>query len=330
MSRQRPLPPELSHYANLHDLTWRGSGEWSAACPHCGGSDRVGSGRSDRFRLFAAGGGHNARVWCRRCGFFEWADQDARPDPARIAQARELQAAYAQAEELRVARLIERLREETAWQVWHAAMSHQQRAMWHEQGIIDHMIDYYSLGYNPEYTYRHDGHQYHSPTMTIPHYQEGWELVNVQHRLIKPANGAGKYRQTAGLPAAMFRTEPDDPLRGAVLVVEGAKKAIVTYTHLGTKPIGFPMQIVAVPSKTPGHDLLGQLANCEPVYLVLDPDAYTAVKGKGRPAVNRLAELLGRERVRVVKLPCKPDDLLTRYKGTAEDLRHFLKQAVSV
>lgn len=328
MSRQRPLPPELSHYANLHDLTWRGSGEWSAACPHCGGTEHV-SGRSDRFRLFAAGGGHNARVWCRRCGFFEWADQDERPDPVKIAQARKLQATYAQAEAERIAAKVQALQEAAYWRGWHDAMSQQQRALWHEQGIIDFMIDYYSLGFCPDHRYQHEGRQYHSPTMTIPHYREGWELANVQHRLLLPADGAGKYRQMAGLPAAMFRTEPDEALSGAVLVVEGAKKAIVTYTHLGPRPLGFNMQIVGVPSKTPGGEMLGQLVDCEPVYLALDPDAYTAVKGTGRPAINRLAELLGRERVRVVKLPCKPDDLLTRYKGTAEDLRHFLRQAVS-
>lgn len=320
MSRQRPLPPELSHYANLPDLAYYGGGEWGSSCPHCAGSDRVGSGRSDRFRLFAAAGGHNARVWCRRCGFFEWADQDERPDPVKIAQARELQASYAQAEAERIAAKVQALQEAAYWRGWHDAMSQQQRALWNQQGIIDFAIDYYSLGYNPSYTYQHDGREYSTPTMTIPHHREGWELVNVQHRLLKPAQGAGKYRQMAGLPAAMFRTEPDEPLRGAVLVVEGAKKAIVVYTNLGMKPLGFPMQIVAVPSKTPGREMLQQLVDCEPIYLALDPDAYDG-------SAQRVGERLGCERVRYVHFPAKPDDLIVQYGLSAQDLKKYLTRA---
>lgn len=228
-------------------------------------------------------------------------------------------------EEARLQSKIKALQEAAYWQGWHDAMNQQQRELWHRQGIIDYFIDYYKLGYCPDYTYNHNGQMWHSPSMTIPHYEGDWRLINIQHRLLDPVDGAGKYRQMAGLPASMFRTEPEQELTGPALVVEGAKKAIVTYTHVGPDIQGVRAAFVAVTSKTPSADMLAELADCEPVYLALDPDAYI---GKGTPAINRVVKKLGRERVRLVKLPVKPDDFFTMYGGTAEDFRPFLRQAI--
>jgi hypothetical protein len=124
-------------------------------------------------------------------------------------------------------------------------------------------------------------------------------------------------------------TEPDEPLTGKVLIVEGAKKGIVTYTNIGTKP---GLNVIAVPSKTPADDMLGMLKDCDLVYLALDPDAYEPVRSKtGKitaPAVNRVASKLGRERVIIVKLPCKPDDLFTEYGGDKDDFMAFVNQGI--
>ncbi|MGB2827673.1 MAG: hypothetical protein WBC50_05705, partial [Dehalococcoidales bacterium] len=66
---------------------------------------------------------------------------------------------------------------------------------------------------------------------------------------------------------------------------------------------------------------------------MLDPDAYATGKAKDgrtiKPAANNIAGRLGRERVKVVKLPVKPDDLFTVYRGRAEDMHEFIRQAVS-
>jgi len=326
--KDSPLPHELQRFSGLADLAFRGGGEWSASCPHCGGAGRGRDEPSDRFRLFARSGKDNARVWCRRCGYFEWADQNEKQDEAQLQRVNEERAKLAQREERRLRSKIEALQQAAYWRGWHDAMTDQQRAMWRAQGVIDFNIDYYKLGYCPDYVYNHAGDQYHSASMTIPHYGEGWQLVNIQHRLLAPVAGAGRYRQMSGLPASMFRTEPGEKLAGAVLVVEGAKKAIVTYTHLGLKPLGRQMLIVGVTSKAPSKEMLAELANCEPVYLALDPDAYLS-NDRSAPAVNRVANRMGRERVRIVKLPCKPDDMLTMYGGTGEDLIAFLKVATA-
>jgi hypothetical protein len=138
-----------------------------------------------------------------------------------------------------------------------------------------------------------------------------------------------KYRQMAGVPAAMFLTEPDEPLIGGVLVVEGAKKGIVTYSHIDTK---LNLTVVAIPSKTPSADMLEMLNKADPVYLALDPDAYWPTVSKdGRvtsPNINKIALKLNRERVIIVKLPCKPDDLFVEYGGDTADLTHFIKQGI--
>ena len=322
--RQRALPPELAaKWGTLPHLQYAGSGEWSAACPQCGEWGHVGNDAPDRFRLFAADSKGNARGWCRRCGHFEWADEGSDtvgPSPEAIAAAEAERTRLAKLELLRQQEKIKAIEEAAYWKAWHDSMTAEQRRLWHQQGIIDYFIDYYDLGYTTHHTYYHDGEQLLSPAMTIPHYGEDWHLTNIQYRLTDPAPGAGKYRQTAGLPAAMFRVEPEQPLTGATLIVEGAKKAIVAYTHLGTKPLGVPMTVVGLPSKSPSGEMVEQLADAEPIYLGLDPDTYQD------GSAQRVGRKLG-NRVRYVHFPAKPDDLIVEYGLQGSDLKKYLRRA---
>lgn len=322
---RRAIPPDvIERFGHLHDHQYRGNGEHSSACPQCGG-ERGGADPSDRFRFWERQG-QASNFWCRRCGFQGFTDDNKpayRPDPQRIADLEAMRKREATREAERLKNKIEALQDAAYWQGWYDAMSEQQRQLWQEQGIIDYFIDYYKLGFCPDYQYQHGGRLLHSPSMTIPHYGPGWQLVNVQHRLLDPADGAGKYRQMAGLPASMFRTEPDEKLTGPVLVVEGAKKAIVAYTHLGPDIQGVKAAFVGVTSKTPSADMLAELVDCEPVYLALDPDAYQGRKC----AASRAAERLGRERVRFVQFPAKPDDLLVEHGLTGRDLKKYIRQA---
>lgn len=327
----QPLPYDLARrWASLPDLSYRGGNEWSSSCPQCGGGGRRHD-KSDRFRLFAAGDGRNGRVWCRQCGYFAWADDDQKP-PSReeMEAANRERARLAGVERERIKQKIKQIEQAAYWKGWHDSMSQQQRELWRQEGIPDFMIDYYSLGYVTDHTYYHDGNQWHSPALTIPHYEAGWQLSNIQYRLLEPTAGAGKYRQTAGLPAAMFLTEPEEPLNRPVLIVEGAKKAMIAYAHLGGKEFA----TVAVPSKTPTEEMLARVAECETVYICLDPDAYVPTRtADGRvmaPAVNRIVKQVGRERARLVRLPCKPDDLFTKYRGGAGDMAAYIKMAAKV
>lgn len=323
--REQPLPAVLAaKWGNLPGLIYRGSGEWSSSCPKCGEWGHVGGDPSDRFRLFTADSKGNARGWCRRCGYFEWADEGQEatgsPSPEAIAAAEAERTRLALLEMGRQQQKIRAIEEAAYWRGWHDNMTTEQRQLWQRQGVIDFFIDYYSLGYTTHHTYFHDGQDWRSPAMTIPHYGPEWHLTNIQYRLTAPAPGAGKYRQTAKLPAAMFRTEPEQPLTGAVLIVEGAKKAIVCYTHLGGSPLGSQLAIVGIPSKTPSAAMLAELDGAEVVYIGLDPDAYDG-------SAQRVGAKLGADRVRYVHFPAKPDDLIVEYGLDADALKKYLRAA---
>ena len=316
--RDEPLPPALAKWSNLPDLTYRGSGEWSSACPTCGGAGGSRYGRSDRFRLFAAANGHNERGWCRRCGFFEWADQDGdKPTPEQIADANAERARLADLEASRIKAKISQLQSESYWQGWHDAMSEKHRAAWRQQGIRDDLQDYFRLGYVDQRRFFNGAQPFNSPAMTIPIFDVGFQVVNVQYRLMSPPPGVGKYRFTAGLPTPLFLTNPYDEPTGAVLLVEGAKKGIVCFDKLRG------LEIVAVPSKAPPAKMLKRLANCEPVYIALDPDAY---EGRGASAAARAGKIIG-DRARFVRLPVKPDDFFTMYSGKANQFMSYVRQA---
>lgn len=339
---RRPLPPDMNakwgHLPHLHFVSGAQGGEWHSACPRCGeaGHDSR-SGPVNRFHIHAADSKGGARGKCRRCGYFEWADDNGSPtggldDETLAAFARKREAAERE-EAARRRKVLRRLRKKTPWKAWHEQMGEKERELWRSQGICDFFIDEYKLGYCPRHVYRHNGQQHETDTMTIPHFGAEWKPVNLQHRLLHP-NGAGKYRQMPGLPPAIFRTEPNRKLENAVLVVEGAKKAIVVYQYLETNPLGFPLMVVAFPSKTPGAEMLGELDDCDPIYLALDPDAYmsqaAAFKEKQTPAAARIVAKLGRDRVVPVRLPVKPDDFFTMYQGTSKDFVNFLRLARKV
>jgi hypothetical protein len=73
----------------------------------------------------------------------------------------------------------------------------------------------------------------------------------------------------------------------------------------------------------PGIDLLSGLANADPLYICLDPDAY-----EGRnSAVKRLAKMLGKVPKRLIKLPTKADDFFTIHGGSAFDFQDYIDLA---
>jgi len=313
-----PLPADIiERFGNLPDAQHQTGNEFSSACPECGGG-RGGNDPSDRFRIWQRDG-QASNFWCRRCGFKGFADDDKpgrKLDPVRIKELEELRAEQAAREQRRLKARIEELQQAEYWRGWHDAMQEQHRKLWREQGIPDSLQDWFKLGYTPDYTYGTNGSLHHSPAMTIPVFDVGWEAVNVQYRLLQPANGAGKYRFTSGLPAPLYLTDPDEEPAGATLLVEGAKKAIVLFAHMGHK-----YKVVAVPSKMPAGALIERLGNCDPVYVTLDPDAYS----DGQSA-QRVGMMLG-DRARFVRLPDKPDDLIVEYGMTPAMIENYIKRA---
>ena len=320
MSTELPLPAEMSRWSSLPDLCYRGKNQWTSSCPQCGGG-RGGSRTtmSDRF-VMRGTDDRGARGWCRQCGYFAWADEGAKIDPAKIAEAQVLRQEYAVREMVRLREHIAKLQKEEYWRGYHDAMREGQRALWRQAGIPDDFQDRWQLGYVPRYS-----DEIPSPALTIPYFSPGWAAVNVQYRLTNPPKPNDKYRFSYGLKPGLWLSDPDEEPTGRCLVVEGMKKAAVVYIQLVVNA-GYDIKVVAVPSKTPSESTLKELDKCDTIYLALDPDAYQKTSGK-ESAAQRVAAALGPKRVRLVRLPGKPDDLFTECKFSPLAFTRYLSQA---
>lgn len=314
----RPIPPDIiARFGYLHDHRYRGNGEHSSACPQCGG-ERGGSDPSDRFRFWERNG-QAVNFWCRRCGFQGFTD-DNQPGRVLTAEERqelaEMRQREARREEQRLQEKIRELQRLSYWEGWHDAMTQQQRQLWRDAGIPDSFQDYWQLGHTE---YRGDG--WKSPALTIPYFERDWQAQTIQYRLLNPPAPADKYRFQAGLRAGVWRAEPDVEIKGAVLLCEGMKKAAVTFIEIVARA-GRRYVVVAVPSKSPGEALLDYLREADPLYIVLDPDAYTGPNS----AVRRLVKLMPGTPKRIVKLPVKADDFF-QLGGSSYDFEAHLKLA---
>lgn len=318
----RELPHDIiERFGYLPDAKHRTANEFSSACPQCGGG-RGGHDLSDRFRIWERPG-QASNFWCRRCGFQGFTD-DNRPgkqmSEAEILELETIRQREAAKEERRLQVKIDELRREAYWQGWHDAMNNQQRELWRQAGIPNEFQDYWQLGYTSSYR----GHDFTSPAMTIPYFTNGWQAQTVQYRLLNPPAPSDKYRFQAGLKTTVWQADPDAEIKNAVVLCEGMKKAAVTFIELVAKGNG-RFCVVSVPSKSPGADLMQMVANADPLYIVLDPDAF-----EGRnPAINRIVKLVSCPR-RIVKLPVKADDFFTMYHGTAGEFEKYLNMAVRV
>ncbi len=324
-----PLPEDMRlRWGHLAHLRCIGIGQWASECPNCGSSGHdSGSGLPDRFHIHAADSQYNARGKCRRCGHFEWVDQGEPQsfDPLRIQQQEELRRIAAAEEQRRLRERLDELRDREYWRGYHDAMRENHRALWRQAGIPDEFQDYWQLGFKARYS-----EEIPSPALTIPYFDPGWEATNLQFRLTNPPRPNDKYRFSSGLKPGLWLTNPDESPSGPCLVLEGMKKAGVVYLRLAARTDS-RLCVVAVPSKTPSDEMLNRLTGCDPIYLALDPDAYIGRRGKdGRQTKSeaaRVADKLGKERVRMVNLPAKADDLFLDYQFTPDMFMNYVRQA---
>jgi hypothetical protein len=186
------------------------------------------------------------------------------------------------------------------------------RAAWNECGIDDGMQDFWSLGGCNNFSV--DG-QYTTPTLTIPIFNEQSELMTIRHRLIKPENPKDKYRpDTAGLHSHPFLAFPVMGYDGGIIwVMEGEKKAMVTWTHANTD-----WQCIGVPGQAMYNHLVNELRPVgQRVVVVPDP-------GAEEKAVALAREIGGK----VLQVPMKIDDYILLAKIGKDDLYRMQKQAV--
>lgn len=332
--RDKPLPMEMAKWMHLGSLKFnpsrKGEDQWTSECPVCrDDGHEQSSGPPDRFQMFGPGSGNygSARGWCRRCGHFEWAEDkknDYKPDPVRTALATKLRRQYALDERERLRQKIAWLQKQTFWLEWHENMGEKGRELWDREGIHRDFIEVHKLGYRPDY---HCGDK-DIPAMTIPYFM-GDKVQTIQYRLTEPNEG-GKYRFLKGTSPTWFKPWPI-PLESIILVVEGAKKAMVTFHQAGNvRYRGKPVSILATPSKLVPHRMMKALKKRDPelVIWLLDPDAYRSDSGKATgSAIERNVTAFGPDRSLIVEPIDKIDDMFLRYDLDATAFQAMINQS---
>lgn len=304
------LPSSLHVWSNLKFVKKKSANEWSAECPNCGDVGHVGNDWPDRFRMWDH---PKPRGWCRGCGYFAFADGiGKRLSPAELAEIERNRKELAEKERKRVNKKITRIREEAWWRGYHDRLDEMARQLWADSGIPAAEQDWWELGYNPEYK----TDDFTSPALTIPYFKQG-EFINMQSRLLSPPVPSDKYRFLAGLPTHPFLPDKDSLPHGSTILVEGAKKAMVIYLHLGHKVDS----VVGLVSKHVPESHLALIGDCDPVYVMLDPDAHREAE--------ELVKHIG-NRARLVAVPVKPDDYIVKYGASGEDVWGFIQHGRSL
>lgn len=212
---------------------------------------------------------------------------------------------------------LEELRAARKWLAYHEQLNEQARELWHKRGIPDLYLDYWKLGYDSQHVIWTRQGEWTTPTLTIPLFEAStWECQNIKHRLLNPFKPNDKYRyDRSGLPAAWFVAEPDMPLEGKTMLVEGEIKGMNAFIAADDPKL----QVVGSPSKNPSNELLEMLDKCEPVYICLDPDATVEA--------HAVADTLRRERCLMVELPEKIDDYLLA-RVPQEERKGFMRKVL--
>lgn len=191
------------------------------------------------------------------------------------------------------------------------------RDLWESWGIDEGMQDFWYLGGCDDFLIDGD---YHTPTLTIPILGEEYELLNIQHRLIKPKVENSKYRyDRTGLNAHPFLSVPPMGYDGDyVLVMEGAKKAMVTWTQSDCN-----WQTIGLASQSLFPSLIEKL---RPVgkRVVVIPDPNTARNPNAWKKAYELAKGVGGF---FMPVPLKIDDYIMSAGLNKNDLFGMIKQS---
>jgi len=189
-------------------------------CPICHKAEK------DGFIIWA-----NGYYLCRPGGEQGWLDEDDRHTWTK----EEIRLRRIEAEQARARRerqeiwahltALQRLNRQTDHIRYHLALTENDCAWWHGQGIVDASIDAYQLG---TCDYCPMDYPDHRPSYTIPIYtSDGKTLLNIRHRLQGQLDGDRYRPHMIGLPgkvlfnARFAVTEPE------ALLTEGCKKSIV-------------------------------------------------------------------------------------------------------
>lgn len=199
--------------------------------------------------------------------------------------------------------------------VYHQAMDDDgKRDLWNKRGVHDDFIDYLKLGYCSSFQVETKQGRLTTPTLSIPIFGVGFELLNIRHRLLANTDPKDKYRpERAGLgsaPPLLF--DPDIGMdTDRILWCEGEIKAIVTGQTLDTP--GF--QVVGLPGKSNWKTHV-QGAIGKDNWIVFDPGAEKEAAEFGKAIHGR-----------IIVLPEKIDDMILKCNIERGTIVAWLKHA---
>ena len=208
--------------------------------------------------------------------------------------------------------VLDELRKTETWRKYHENIENNvnYQYLWDGEGIPVEWQNYWWLGYCNQFTVSTDVGKWTTPTMTIPIFTgKNWDLQNIKHRLLNPYDPKDKYRpERPGLQASPFFCDPEimyDSER--IIIVEGEKKAMVTYLTLEDH-----IQVIGLPGKNQWKSIVNKI-NGQSVYVWLDPDAYSE-------AVEFALKVGGR----IVNIPMKVDDAIIDGVLTKRGIKNLL------
>ena len=197
---------------------------------------------------------------------------------------------------------------------YHNSMTEWMKSEWERRGVPESWQGFYYLGGCPDKVIMFKGAEYHTPTLTIPIFDEQREVLNIKHRLVNPPKPTDKYRpEREGLGAfPPFLAYPEMGYDGgAIWVIEGEIKAMVSYIHANNSD----WQFIGVPGRSQYKPLVEKLAG-KNVIVVPDP-------GAEKDASDFCKAVHGRW----LQLPDKIDDFILANGYDGDAFRAWEKQA---
>jgi hypothetical protein len=289
------LSLSLEDIERLPNHRVKSRGEWSSACPTCGGEDRF---------IFSV---EKMAYWCRQCNLGGYVGNETQStlSAEEIAELERKKRLARQAELEKQRTVLQKLQDKRNDLTYHRNLNGKTGYVKRKWGLTDETIDQFKVGYChccPTSPY--------SDSITIPYYQGG-DLVNLRHRLGSP-NGHGKYRpEIAGLPSNIFNIDSLDD--GWVILVEGEFKTMVLWQY------GLPA--VGIPGTSFKDDWVSRFGKVERVYVTFDPGAEKQSLKAAKKLIDNDIDC------RVVHCPTKPDDFFVIDGGTVGEFCGLLENA---
>ena len=289
-------------------------GEWRCTCPIHNGENE------NNFSIYDLGDKQRWKCWSRDCGQGDVIDfimaykgfdlkraveylgggMDITPDEIKVLAAERVRKAeeFEQQKKVEYLSALEELQQAKAWLEYYQNLDRFDvaRRLWNERGIPDVYQSIWELGYCDKFTYSTKQGKMITPSLTIPIFGPGRELLNIRHRLLNPFNPGDKYRpHRPGLRSFPFLADPDKGYDfDHILVVEGEIKAAVAYLTIDS----VKLQVIGIPGKNQFRSIIDKLKG-KNVVILFDPDA-------GKEAVEAAKLVKGR----VVHLKVKVDDAI--------------------